>query len=1447
MFQSDELNNHLATSSTIKSQSLVLAEWNMNFAENIYRVGNYRYRPVEPQGSAYRTLANSFDEYDEGNFYTGATDADVIIDAGYSNNLDENDQPIPMTFQSKKTKDKMLYSLDACLERFRPRSGINKLRYFENRYTNFSHPEMAKRPRYYMADKNDRFKYWSSYRTEDGIERGISKEAIGATKTYRIEDAAPFVVYKDPIPANRIVVKMQTNVGSVDLGPFENSAGPVPDPFYGVANSTTPLKWRIQYLENDSWVDAVKFDENSLRPGGLPIVGSDGYVEIGYGLMIPLRYQETFVDMGEVSDISLLPQSTETGYAYLIKDSDSNLGNYHIWTGSGYEVFVPEYGWSLQDETITSRASLVSDLVSPNQYTTNTGKVFYREFSYISGIRIVVETMNLFDSTFDLIEMSPRLVADLSGKTSSYKISKVASDLGATGMPVGQLLASTGSITLFDYDQAFYANNTNSIISKYLSKSMQIKFYDEIIGVNSGSYFVPLKTMYSSGFPEINDSNRSISLELRDMYFYLESLTAPQIFVQDVSVSYAVSLLLDSIGFSNYSFKRVDGEDEMTIPFFFIPPDTTVAQVLNDIAISTQTAMFFDEYNNFIMMSKNYLMPSTGDRDIDLTLYGSVDAQDSGVLENGTIAPLANIIDISSRKNEIYNDGKINYVSRSIQRSVGSLDQVGLIDRDRTWIYKPVLLWEVAGTESTKSVNDEVSDQSSYVLGAIPMNTDLSSLIPSVENFKIVNNTIDLGEGIYWITRYNGYFYANGEVIKYDAVQYSIPGLNNTDADGSNVWISSLQEYQNYFSKVPFNGKIYPTGLVRIYSEPFYETVNGVTRFKNGKVKKHGRGQFGTQIVSHSAGLNSHWSNNDNVRGCTMNAQYLFNSALDVSSVSVQSGPAGVETLSLDRTSTRTTRNGIIKNYLSGTFTKESEVNQMLVTQTGTTQSSALVMTGPPTAVAYDPLNFVSYVYKPLSDSFKHFGTRLRIVGKPSSTDNQEQTPNGVFSYYSNYGYTPSQNITIGGASGGISILVDPATNNGYYFEVAALTNNNVASYASSDINNVLFYKIMKDSSGGSQAIPVKLWGGLTQILVDDGQFTGQARVTGEENPTVYDLSIEYQDIGSSRRFFLYINNKMIAIVNDPKPLPVYNNMALFVRGSSRVMFENVFALNNNYSQNTTFALDTPVASIFGDQEVTANEAFRKYAMSGMVSSTYLSGLGTAQAPKYNLYFEEFGTIMREAAYFNIRYDKAYPALYAKISPTFSRIKGYTVSGFVASSYGAEFMIFNSTDAPLSLDETSGNYLRIQGITFTQQSTNELTVDDYFGKRSDLSDPVELDTSRIVSPLDAKSQLFDIKVSRSTYGRNEFNLNPAYIQTQDDADEMMGWIISKVMKPRKSVGVKIFSIPTLQLGDIVTINYKNKEGVDVISDSSVRYVVYNIDYSRDSSGPEMTIYLSEVI
>ena len=56
----------------------------------------------------------------------------------------------------------------------------------------------------------------------------------------------------------------------------------------------------------------------------------------------------------------------------------------------------------------------------------------------------------------------------------------------------------------------------------------------------------------------------------------------------------------------------------------------------------------------------------------------------------------------------------------------------------------------------------------------------------------------------------------------------------------------------------------------------------------------------------------------------------------------------------------------------------------------------------------------------------------------------------------------------------------------------------------------------------------------------------------------------------------------------------------------------------------------------------------------------------------------------------------------------------------------------------------------------------------------------------------------------------------------------------------------MFATPIVQLGDIVTIDYKNNDNIDMVATTNTRFIVYNIEYNRNDNGPSMTIYLSEV-
>jgi hypothetical protein len=217
---------------------------------------------------------------------------------------------------------------------------------------------------------------------------------------------------------------------------------------------------------------------------------------------------------------------------------------------------------------------------------------------------------------------------------------------------------------------------------------------------------------------------------------------------------------------------------------------------------------------------------------------------------------------------------------------------------------------------------------------------------------------------------------------------------------------------------------------------------------------------------------------------------------------------------------------------------------------------------------------------------------------------------------------------------------------------------------------------------------------------------------------------------------------------------------------------------------------------------------------------------------------------MREAAYFNIRYEDAYPALKAMVAPTLNTEKGYTISGFQDSPYGAEFLLFNNTDTVLAIDETTGNFLRILGVTFTQQSSHDLTVDEYF---NEIGNPSNVNLVGSDINLNKNKKRFqDIKNSRSVYGVKQFNLESPYIQSRDTAEKIMDWTLDRLSKPRKAMGLSVFPNPLIQIGDIVSIDYKDASGMDIFGTTGSQFVVYSIEYQKEANGPSMVLHVSEV-
>ena len=1029
------------------------------------------------------------------------------------------------------------------------------------------------------------------------------------------------------------------------------------------------------------------------------------------------------------------------------------------------------------------------------------------------------------------------------------------------------------------------------------------------------------------GFPARGNFD-SVSMQLRDAYSILESEQAPELFLQDISLSFAVTMLLDSIGFSNYKFLRMDDETETIIPFFFVAPGRSVAEVLQDLAIATQTSMWFNEENDFCVATKRWTLPDN--RPVDLTLRGN--KADNGLLTQ----EMPNIINISSDAKRVANDGTINYTERYLQREKASLEQSMHTNAWQNWVYKASMLWESSAEENLREYNTTAKSGKSYNLTAIPLESDIPEELPTVVDGAIVNDIIDFGEAITWLGRTSGYFYANGEIIKFAGVEHVITGTGVR-------WLYSNDDYQDYLGSLPFGGKIYPSGRVKIYTEPYY---NEDGTLKDGEVKEHGRGQFGTTRTLHRSGLDSFWKDNVNCYGMLMNSEIMFTAD------HVREYPTNMEPPQVTNSEAQndinvkaqsSTRTSIMKNFYADTYQVEKSNQRFNTTRRGTVQASALIFEGPAdyhkvestgqSLVETKSVDNISYILKDFEDTspYRHFGTRMRVIGEIKSQSNTVQRATGGQEYVSLQPKDASEAVSIIGGSGGIGVMVNDANNEGYFFEMAALSqeaynrsstnpiyaaeitvsNKSVRIKASTETNieagdqflimdangqldgqwkaegvssdkstitlrienasnvsnaieakvqkveqqaatmsNLFFYKMMQKDDG--TLMPYVLWEGITEILVDSGQFTDIQRSVGQDKSSVYDLGVEYKDINGIRRFYLYLNGRQIGSVDDIFPIEnPRNTMALFTRGKSKCMFNNAYALADRFSENTAAKVTDKISNVFGADSITNTEAMRKYSMTGFIQQSYLSSVGTEKSPDYNMWFEEFGTIMRECDYLNIKYDQAYPALAATLAPVINDNKTYVTSGFIAGAYGAEFLIFNATDTTINLDAETGNFLRIQGVSFTQDTTKALTVDDYYGQVARLDRPKMSGNLLLDSPVKKKEEYDNILKSRATYGRQEFEeISSDYIQDDAVAEDMLSWVMSKTLRPRQLIGANVFGVSHMQLGDIVRVDYDvqptEAQPMEAITSKDKDFVVYQFDYAKTLDGINTTAYLVEV-
>ena len=252
----------------------------------------------------------------------------------------------------------------------------------------------------------------------------------------------------------------------------------------------------------------------------------------------------------------------------------------------------------------------------------------------INGIRAVVTQMTGAGAQVELVEFSPRFVADLTFCTLSYSASN---DLSGDDFisPIGIASANTGSLKFSNDTGLFDNNNQNSVLYKRMDDG--VLFTVDLIYPTDT---IRELTMVSTDTWGV-DGWDSATVSLADYANIMQKIKLPDILMQNYRASNLIWALCDMIGFSD----TVVYED-MSLPadiveYYWASKDKFVWEAIQDIALAYQIAVFFDKRGQLNIMTRDYLY--NADRQVAWIFQGVDGTQLSDIMSGPSRTESQNI------------------------------------------------------------------------------------------------------------------------------------------------------------------------------------------------------------------------------------------------------------------------------------------------------------------------------------------------------------------------------------------------------------------------------------------------------------------------------------------------------------------------------------------------------------------------------------------------------------------------------------------------------------------------------------------------------------------------------------------------------------------------------------------------------------------------------------
>lgn len=302
----------------------------------------------------------------------------------------------------------------------------------------------------------------------------------------------------------------------------------------------------------------------------------------------------------------------------------------------------------------------------------------------ICGARVDIIGIDQRSSRAELIELSPVLSADLTSYTTSVQISEELSDRDVT-IPIGTISANTGTVSLNNSTSMFNESNARrklspgvwggSYFAGMLSDSVEFKIHYEVISLQTGiSDIIPVCPMVSDTWAPPMETEASVSVNLLDYSKFLQDRPCPDLVLNNHPITSIVYMLMDKCAFSRvigWPENNTSTGAEPVVEWFWCRKEDTVWSILQSLAKSTQTSIFFDRYG--------YL------RILPLHIMSNRDRGESGknvatLRAVTTKEGLSNIVSMQREQSVAANKVLVKYHPASIH------GEAGKIARDTFWL-----------------------------------------------------------------------------------------------------------------------------------------------------------------------------------------------------------------------------------------------------------------------------------------------------------------------------------------------------------------------------------------------------------------------------------------------------------------------------------------------------------------------------------------------------------------------------------------------------------------------------------------------------------------------------------------------------------------------------------------------------------------------------------------